>query len=69
MHGNDAIVLQQEMEHLDVMLLSQHYSKEWITPKGEIKSFARTIWHQCQALTKLQCDGLMKLRWEERVNH
>lgn len=66
--GDEAIVLQQEADHLHGILLSDGYPKEWFIPSDEINSFARAILHECQPLGMEQCEHLMKLRWEERGN-
>ena len=67
LQGDDAVVLQHEIDHLDGILLSSDRPKPWFIPADKINTFAREIWRQCQSITKEQCDDLMKSRWEERV--
>jgi peptide deformylase len=66
LQGDEAIVLQQEIDHLDGTLLSEDYSKARFIPADQINAFALAVWKQCLTLTQQQCDGLMKMRWEER---
>ena len=67
LQGDDAVVLQHEIDHLNGILLSSDRPKPWFIPADKINTFAREIWRQCQSITKEQCDDLMKSRWEERV--
>ena len=66
LQGDDAVVLQHEIDHLDGILLSSDRPKLWFIPADEINTFAREIWRQCQSVSKGQCDALMQSRWEER---
>ncbi|MFM8332496.1 MAG: peptide deformylase, partial [Candidatus Methylumidiphilus sp.] len=62
--GEEAVVFQQEIDHLDGHLLDEEYGKEWFIPAAEMDTFARDIWRQCQKLEPAQCDELMRTRWE-----
>ncbi len=64
--GEESVVLQQEIDHLDGILLNTGQPKEYFIPNYEMNAFARNIWHQCQSLNKHECDSLMELRWQER---
>ncbi len=66
LQGDDAVVLQHEIDHLDGILLSSDRPKPWFIPADKINTFAREIWRQCQSVSKGQCDALMQSRWEER---
>ena len=67
--GEEAVVLQQEIDHLNGQLLSHRHPREWFIPPNEIDAFARRIWRECQAISKAQCDKRMKAGWAERAGN
>lgn len=65
--GDEAVVFQQEADHLNGLLLSSDHTREWFVPSEEMSRFARGIWRQCQNLTQQQCDSLMEKGWRARA--
>lgn len=65
--GEEAVVLQQEIDHLNGLLLSHHHARSWFIPDTEIKRVASALWHECQTLSKSQCDQRMKASWQARA--
>jgi peptide deformylase len=67
LYGEEAVVFQQETDHLDGKLLNHHYSKAWFIPNNEIEEFARDSSRQCQNLFRQQCNRQMKSLWKSRA--
>lgn len=65
--GEEAVVLQQEIDHLNGLLLSHRHSRSWFIPDTEIKRIASTLLRECQTLSKTQCDQRMKSSWQARA--
>jgi peptide deformylase len=65
--GEEAVVLQQEIDHLNGLLLSHGHSRSWFIPDAEIKRIASALWQECQTLSKTQCDQRMRASWQTRA--
>jgi len=65
--GGEAVVFQQEIDHLDGILLSGAYSKAWFIPPQEMDAFAHGIWRQCLNVSQARCDELMAAAWAARA--
>ena len=69
LRNDEAIVFQQEMDHLEGKLLSDGLSPASFIPPDQISGFAAAVRHDChrQRLTSMECDDRMRLRWEART--
>lgn len=65
--GEEAVIFQQETDHLNGLLLSHRHSRKWFVPPDEIDTLARSIWRQCQTISKRQCDKIMQTSWKRRA--
>jgi peptide deformylase len=62
--ADESAVFQQEIDHLNGILLSHQHKRRWFIPQSDIASFADEIARQCQSLRQSQCDSLMESRWK-----
>lgn len=62
--GEDAVVMQQELDHLDGRLLSDDQSPNGFVPPQAMYTFTRDINRQCQTLPRQACAALMRERWQ-----
>ena len=66
LNSDEAVVFQQEIDHLDGWLLSGQYPREWFVPSREMDAFARGIGRQCSSVSRQRCDELMESAWIAR---
>lgn len=65
--GEEAVVFQQEMDHLSGRLLSSGLPRSWFIPADEMDAFMRPLLQACRGGTTADCDALMKAAWEKRA--
>lgn len=67
--GEEAVVFQQEMDHLNGRLLNSELARPWFIPANEMDAFMRPLLKACRGRTTADCDALMKAAWEKRAGH
>lgn len=64
--GDEAVVFQQELDHLDGHLLSGGHNHRWFIPEAEMRGFVSAL-GGCADLVRAECRALAKSRWEARA--
>jgi peptide deformylase len=67
LRDDEAVVFQQEMDHLNGRLLNSGRSRSWFIPQDEMDAFMRPLLKACRDKTTAECDALMKAAWEKRA--
>ena len=62
--GDEAVVFQQELDHLDGKLLSGDHDHRWFIPEDKMTAFISGLNQQCPDLARADCRALAKSRWE-----
>lgn len=66
---DEAVVFQQEMDHLSGRLLDSGLTRSWFIPADEMDAFMRPLLKACRGGTTAECEALMKKAWEKRAGH
>jgi peptide deformylase len=65
--GDEAVVFQQELDHLEGRLLSAGVPRGAFVPSEAMAGFVGEILRDCGRPGQVSCDALMKSRWEARL--
>lgn len=65
---DEAVVFQQEMDHLNGRLLNSELTRPWFIPADEMDAFMRPLLKACRGRTAAECDALMKAAWKKRAS-
>ncbi|MGZ8219063.1 peptide deformylase [Methylomagnum sp.] len=68
LEGGEAVVFQQEMDHLNGRLLNSGLPRQSFIPAGEMEAFMAPLLRDCRGKTQAECDALMKAAWEKRAS-
>jgi len=63
--GTEAVVFQQELDHLDGTLLSSGHDPRWFIPKDGMAGFLAEV--GCADLERAACRARTKARWQARA--
>lgn len=67
LEGDEAVVFQQELDHLDGILLNRGLARRSFIPGGEMEAFMAGVLRECRADARSDCPALLKARWAERA--
>lgn len=67
LEDGEAAVFQQELDHLDGILLSHEHDQRWFIPEEQMAAWMDELGKLCRDLPEAQCQSLARARWEARA--
>jgi peptide deformylase len=64
---DEAVVFQQELDHMDGALLSEGHDRRWFIPKDEIAGFVTEMGKLCREIPEAECRKLIQARIAARA--
>lgn len=68
LYGEEAVVFQQEVDHLRGHLLSSgYYGPNWFIPNLQMNTFTEPLNQRCRSISLRECAKLMRRTWKEKA--
>jgi peptide deformylase len=67
LQDGEAAVFQQELDHLDGILLSHGHGPRWFIPENQMAAWMDGLRGLCRDLSATECQALTRARWEARA--
>lgn len=67
LRDDEAVVFQQELDHLEGVLLNDGLTSEWFIPADRIGDFAAKVRTECGDTSRLECNEVMEKQWTARA--